>query len=713
LNNFLEQVDYTFISSLDVDIATVNFTDMLLQGAELFICQTKLECDVSSHPWLSDRCRVAIAKKHSLVNTEAYRSACLECSQILKDEFQSFVLTIKKKMQMLKRGSKEYWKLVKKLMLGTSHRLSVPCLLKDNIIARTGSEKASLFADSFKRKWQVPVILENCYTNDAPDAPPCAATLLQFRSRNAFYFLSTLEQDSATGPDAISTILLRHIAKTICFAFSLLARRIVECGKWPTCWKYHWIFPLFKKGLRSCCDNYRGLHLTSQLSKCMERFIGTHFMYRLSASFGDTQFAYRRFHGSRDSLTYVVLTWLLSFAYGKKVALYCSDVASAFDRVKTSLLLSKLRRMGIHPSILRVLQSWLSGRRAKVTVHGQTSDEFDLSDMTFQGTVWGPCLWNGFFADIVFPTRRCAFEEVIFADDLNAFRSFDNSVPLEFLLEQLKRCQDEVHLWGIANGVTFEQRKESFHVLSHVHFHGSPFRLLGVTFDLQLTMSDAIFECTHECHWRLSSILRARRYFSLTDLVLQYKSQVLSYLEYRTAAISHAADTHLYVLDSVQRRFLENVNLLPQTAFAKCNLAPLSCRRDIANLGVIYRAVIRRGPKLLWKFFTLDAGSRRTSPRFSFHKYQVRDRYRELHRDYINRSTLGYISVFNILPDCVFVMAGEKLPISVKDFQHNLTCLLRFVSSIDDNWHELFSPRMPLVGHLLHKYRNIDVLPEV
>ena len=91
----------------------------------------------------------------------------------------------------------------------------------------------------------------------------------------------------------------------------------------------------------------------------------------------------------------------------------------------------------------------------------------------------------------------------------------------------------------------------------------------------------------------------------------------------------------------------------------------------------------------------------------------MRDRYRELHRDYINRSTLGYISVFNILPDCVFVVAGEKLPISVKDFQHNLTCLLRFVSSIDDNWHELFSPRMPLVGHLLHKYRNIDVLPEV
>ena len=154
-------------------------------------------------------------------------------------------------------------------------------------------------------------------------------------------------------------------------------------------------------------------------------------------------------------------------------------------------------------------------------------------------------------------------------------------------------------MWGQANGVTFEQSKESFHVLSHCQPFGPSFRLLGVTIDPQLTMFEAISECTQECHWRLSSILRARRYFSLVDLVLQYKSQVLSYLEYRTSAISHAADCHLYVLDSVQRRFLENVNLDPRTTFTQCNLAPLSSRRDIANLGVVYRAVIRRGPKKL------------------------------------------------------------------------------------------------------------------
>ena len=146
-------------------------------------------------------------------------------------------------------------------------------------------------------------------------------------------------------------------------------------------------------------------------------------------------------------------------------------------------------------------------------MHGHSSAEFTLCDMMLQGTVWGPCLWNVFYGDVVIPTRRCGFDQVLFANDLNAFRTYDNDVSLNFLVDQLQRCQREVHLWGKANGVSFEASKERFHVLSHVHFYGDPFRLLGITFDLQFSMCDAVSECVHECHWRLSSVLRARRYF--------------------------------------------------------------------------------------------------------------------------------------------------------------------------------------------------------
>ena len=709
-HEFLNEQDYRFLTALDVDTATEKFTHLLLEGCELFIKKKVLPVEISALPWLSDRSKDAIQKKHALLNTPEYAKACLDCSEILNSDFHLYVSTIKERMSNMRRGSKEYWSLVKKLMLGSNHKLSVPTLKSGDITASIATEKAGLFANTFQAKWFVPDIQQNSYSFDFPDFLPQENHLLQFRSRHARFHLSTLEKDSATGPDGLSTILLRMLAAIICRPFAILAQRIVQCGVWPRIWKLHWVFPLFKRGVRSLPSNYRGLHLTSQLSKCMERFIGFHFMGKLSLSFGSSQFAYRKFHGSRDALTYAILTWLLAFATGKKVALYNSDVAAAFDRVSSLLLLKKLRSTKIDSCILRLIASWLRGRTGQVTVHGCTSSYFPLSDMTFQGTVWGPCLWNAFFADVVFPCRFCAFEQIIFADDFNCFRFFDNNIDIDFVLGQLSRVQDEVHKWGAANGVTFEASKESFHILSRVHHFGESFRVLGVTFDTQLIMSEAIGECAQECHWRLSALLRTRRYFSVVDLVLQYKSQVLSYLEYRTAVVSHAADIHLHLLDSVQRRFLDNIDITDLVAFQQFNLAPLCARRDIANLGIIFRAVTRRGPKKLWPFFTLDNASRRSSPRWRFHRFQVADTYRALNRDYINRSTLGYIGIFNLLPDVVFVDEDGHLPISVQSFQRNLTRLLRTVSVSEILWQELFSPRSPLVGHVLHDYQNLDML---
>ena len=135
---------------------------------------------------------------------------------------------------------------------------------------------------------------------------------------------------------------------------------------------------------------------------------------------------------------------------------------------------------------------------------------------------------------------------------------------------------------------------------------------------------------------------------------------------------------------------------------AKISMFVNCCRRDIANLGVIYRAVTRRGPSKLWDFFQLDTSARRTSPRWNFHRFRVLDPYRSLQRDYINRSALGFVSLFNLLPDCVFINGEEKLPISVKSFQSKLTSLLRFVCGINERWQELFCSRQLLTGHVLH-----------
>ena len=85
---------------------------------------------------------------------------------------------------------------------------------------------------------------------------------------------------------------------------------------------------------------------------------------------------------------------------------------------------------------------------------------------------------------------------------------------------------------------------------------GESFKLLGVLFDTQLAMTAAIDALAKEMFGKLHGILRARRYHSDDELVRLYKAHVLSYTEYRTAAIYHAEVKALKKIDEVQSRLL-------------------------------------------------------------------------------------------------------------------------------------------------------------
>ena len=123
---------------------------------------------------------------------------------------------------------------------------------------------------------------------------------------------------------------------------------------------------------------------------------------------------------------------------------------------------------------------------------------------------------------------------------------------------------------------------------------GSSFKLLGVPFDTGLSMASAVSEMVSAAGWKLRVILRTRRFYSDADLVLFYKSHLLSFLEYRTAAIYHATRAVLSRLDAVQCRFLRDIGVDEISALVTFHLAPLATRRDIAMLGLIHRTIVAK-----------------------------------------------------------------------------------------------------------------------
>ena len=57
---------------------------------------------------------------------------------------------------------------------------------------------------------------------------------------------------------------------------------------------------------------------------------------------GPCQFAYRKKRGLRGALAFLLLLWLLMLSKGEQVALYCSYVSGAFDRVSAERLLYQI-----------------------------------------------------------------------------------------------------------------------------------------------------------------------------------------------------------------------------------------------------------------------------------------------------------------------------------------------------------------------------------
>ena len=53
-----------------------------------------------------------------------------------------------------------------------------------------------------------------------------------------------------------------------------------------------------------------------------------------SLGYGENQFAYRKKRGCRDALALLVMQWIQVLNARGKVAVYCSDVSGAFNRVR-------------------------------------------------------------------------------------------------------------------------------------------------------------------------------------------------------------------------------------------------------------------------------------------------------------------------------------------------------------------------------------------
>ena len=609
----MQMVNWAGLEGGDASQAAALTTEAILNTSSKHIPQRMLRAKKSTHPWLNDDLVELVAAKRAAVGTPGYEEALKACSDGIMSEYNKYACRARERLLETKKGSKRWWTICRELLSQRAKIQSIPAMKSDEgSWVHEPSGKADLLAGTFSGKNVLPEVRTNEYTKLEPTIGR-QRVIRQLTVREAAATLAALDEHSGTGPDLLPSRILKHCAQELAYPVLKLTMLILNSGEWPQVWREHWVVPLHKRNAIFLPINYRGVHLTAQLSKVIERLLLSLMVPHITLwnLTGENQFAYSKRKGSRDVLALLSLRWLKALENGHKVLVYCSDVSGAFDKVSRERLLDKLAAKGIHPMLVKLLGSWLEPRQASVVVGGAKSKPFRIQDMVFQGTVLGPQLWNLFFEDAAAAIKEHLYEEVIFADDLNAYKVVPSTTTLPIAMQSIDKVQAGLHRWGTANQVTFDASKESRHVLSRTDPHGPDFKLLGVVFDCRLTMEGAVRSLAGKVKWKLQMLLRSRRSFCTQDLVLQYKQQLLSFIEYRTGAIYHATTTVLNQLDRTQDNFFRELGIDSTAALMDFNLAPLSMRRDIALLGILHRAALGEGPPQFREYFRRKEGSLR------------------------------------------------------------------------------------------------------
>ena len=196
-----------------------------------------------------------------------------------------------------------------------------------------------------------------------------------------------------------------------------LATAVIHDGKVPTDWEESFIVCLYK-GKDDALDrgNYRGLKLTEQAMKILERIVDG--LIRQVVSIDDSQFGFVPGRGTTDAIFVVRQLQEKYLAVNKRLHMAFVDLEKAFDRVPQKVIWWALRKLGVEEWIVRLVQGMYANARSRVRVGEGFSKEFEVKVGVHQGSVLSLLLFIIVLEALSREFRAGVPWEDLYADDL-------------------------------------------------------------------------------------------------------------------------------------------------------------------------------------------------------------------------------------------------------------------------------------------------------
>ena len=269
--------------------------------------------------------------------------------------------------------------------------------------------------------------------------------------------ISTLKRGKSGGVDLITSEMLIECQDVLSPLLCKLFNHMLLHCLYPVSWTKGIIVPIPKKGNQNDVNNYRGITLSSVLSKIFSVLLDIRLRdwAEVNNLLSIFQFGFRKNKSTIDCV-FVLTSIINKIVNNDKKKLYCAfiDFRKAFDMVYRNGIWFKLLQLGASTKIVKILQKIYENVKSCVRVNGECSEYFDSYMGVKQGEPLSPLLFIFFINDMYASLSDNSIESFCI-EEINVFLLLfaDDTVLFSYSKEGLQCLLNKLHSycnkWGV------------------------------------------------------------------------------------------------------------------------------------------------------------------------------------------------------------------------------------------------------------------------